>query len=177
MDEAYIEYAGLKMSQVGLTKKYKNVIITRTFSKAYGLAGLRFGYLMADKQVAMQIAATLLPWNVGTIVMWAALAALEDQAGLAERVKFNNEQIAYIEEMMGSIPGMVVFPSKANYVLFDAGPTGRKTQDILAYAQTKGLILRGESPKHGSEGWFRVTIGSKEENELFVKTMREYFSK
>jgi len=49
VDEAYIEYAGLKMSQVGLTKKYKNVIVTRTFSKAYGLAGLRFGYLMADK--------------------------------------------------------------------------------------------------------------------------------
>ena len=125
----------------------------------------------------MQIAATLLPWNVGTVVMWAALAALEDQAGLVERVKYNNEQIAYIEEMMGSIPGMVVFPSKANYVLLDAGPTGWKTQDILAYAQTKGLILRGESPKRGSEGWFRVTIGSKEENELFVKTMREYFSK
>ncbi len=177
VDEAYIEYAGLKMSQVQLTKKYKNVIITRTFSKAYGLAGLRFGYLMADKQVALKIAATLLPWNVGTIVMWAALAALEDQAGLAERVKFNNEQVAYIEEMMGSIPGMVVFPSKANYILFDAGPTGKKGKDIIDFAQKKGIILRGESPKHGSEGWFRVTIGTKEENELFVKTMREFFSK
>ncbi|MCI0478123.1 MAG: histidinol-phosphate aminotransferase family protein, partial [Anaerolineales bacterium] len=177
VDEAYIEYAGLKASQVSLTKKYPNVIITRTFSRAYGLAGLRFGYLMANKQLAMQIAATLLPWNVGTIVMWAALAALEDQAGLAQRVKFNNEQIAYIEEMMGNIPGMVVFPSKANYILFDAGATGKKSADILAYAQTKGLILRGESAKHGSDGWFRVTIGSKEENELFVKTMREYFAK
>jgi histidinol-phosphate aminotransferase len=177
IDEAYIEYSGLKMSQVGLTKKYKNVLITRTFSKAYGLAGLRFGYVLGDKQVTMQIAATLLPWNVGTIVMWAALAALEDQEGLAQRVKFNNEQIAYIEEMMGNIPGMVVFPSKANYILFDAGATGKKSADILAYAQTKGIILRGESKKHGSEGWFRVTIGSKEENELFVKTMREYFAK
>jgi histidinol-phosphate aminotransferase len=177
VDEAYIEYAGLGMSQVGLTKKYKNVIITRTFSKAYGLAGLRFGYILADKEVAMKIAATLLPWNVGTIVMWAALAALEDQEALAQRVKFNNEQVAYIEEMMGKIPGVVVFPSKANYILFDAGATGKKSADILAYAQSKGIILRGESAKYGSDGWFRVTIGTKEENELFVKTMYEYFMK
>ena len=79
IDEAYIEYAGLKKSLSRLIKKFKNVIVTRTMSKAYGLAGLRFGYLLADKEVAMKIAATLLPWNVGTITMWAALTALEDQ--------------------------------------------------------------------------------------------------
>ena len=177
VDEAYVEYAGLQKSQVALTKQYKNVIITRTMSKAYGLAGMRFGYLLADKEVAMQIAATLLPWNVGTIVMWAALAALEDQAALAERVQFNNEQIAYIEEMLGNIPGLVIFHSYANYILFDAGPAGKKGKDIVEFAQKKGIILRGESPKYGSEGWFRVTIGSKEENKMFVETIREFFSK
>ncbi len=177
VDEAYVEYAGLGKSQVALTKQFKNVIITRTMSKAYGLAGMRFGYLLADKDVAMQIAATLLPWNVGTIVMWAALAALEDQDALAERVKFNNEQIAYIEEMLGSIPGLVVFHSYANYILFDAGPAGKKGKDIVEFAQKRGIILRGESPKYGSEGWFRVTIGSAEENRMFVETVREYFAK
>lgn len=177
IDEAYIEYSGLHMSQVQLTKTYNNVIVTRTLSKAYGLAGLRFGYLLADKEVALKIAATLLPWNVGTIVMWAGLAALEDQAGLAERVKYNNEQVAYIEEMLGGIPGLVVFPSQANYILFDAGPAGKKGKEIIEFAEKKGIILRGESPKYGSAGWFRVTIGSKEENRLFVETIREFFSK
>lgn len=177
VDEAYIEFAGLGKSQVALTKKYKNVIITRTMSKAYGLAGMRFGYLLANRDVAMQIAATLLPWNVGTIPMWAALAAFEDTDALAERVKFNNDQVAYIEEMLGNIPGLVIFPSAANYILFDAGPAGKKGADVVAFGQKKGLILRGESPKYGSEGWFRVTIGSKEENKMFVDAMREYFSK
>jgi len=176
IDEAYIDYAGMRMSQVGLLKTYRNAIITRTFSKAYGLAGLRFGYLLADRDVAMQIAATLLPWNVGTIVMWAALAALEDQEGLAERVKFTNEQAAYIEKGLAGIPGLVVFPTQANYILFDAGPAGKKGKDILDFALTRGLILRGESPKYGSDGWFRVTIGTKEENEMFVKVIREFFS-
>jgi histidinol-phosphate aminotransferase len=177
VDEAYIEFAGLGKSQVALTKKYKNVIVSRTMSKAYGLAGMRFGYLMANRDVAMQISAALLPWNVGTIPMWAALAAFEDQPALAERVKFNNEQVAYIEEMLGNIPGLVIFPSQANYVLFDAGPAGKKGKDIVDFGQKKGLILRGESPKYGSEGWFRVTIGTKEENKMFVDAMREYFSK
>ena len=137
-------------------------------SKAYGLAGLRFGYLLADKEVAMKIAATLLPWNVGTIIMWAALTALVDQKGLAKRVKFNNEQAAFIEKEMSKISGMVVFPTRANYVLFDAGATGKKSADVLAYAQKKGIILRGEKAKHGNDGWFRVTIGTREENKLFV---------
>jgi hypothetical protein len=64
------------MSQVGLLKKYNNVIITRTLSKAYGLAGLRFGYALGAKEVIDQISGSLLPWNVGTIPMWTALGSL-----------------------------------------------------------------------------------------------------
>jgi len=177
IDEAYIEYAGLKKSLAQLIKKYKNVIVTRTMSKAYGLAGLRFSYLLADRKVAMKIAASLLPWNVGTITMWAALTGLEDQKGLAKRVSFNNTQAAYIEKEMGKIPGMVVFPTRANYVLFDAGGTGKNGDDIISFAKKKGMILRGQKTMYGSEGWFRVTIGTSQENKLFIKTMKEFFGK
>lgn len=175
VDEAYVEYSGLGMSQVALTKKYTNVIITRTLSKAYGLAGMRFGYALAAKEVIDQISGSLLPWNVGTIPMWAALAAFEDQEGLAERVRFNNSEIDFITESLSDIPGFVIFPSKANYILFDCGATGKTGKEVLAYAETKGIILRGESKKYGSDGWFRVTIGSQEENRLFVDTVREFF--
>ena len=177
IDEAYVEYSGLGMSQVQLTKKYKNVLITRTLSKAYGLAGMRFGYTIADKDVIAQISGSLLPWNVGTIPMWAALAAFEDQEGLAERVKFNNEAVDYITESLSVIPDLVIFPSKSNYILFDCGRTGKTGNEVLAFAETKGIILRGETKKYGSEGWFRVTVGSKEENELLVNTLLEFFGK
>lgn len=175
IDEAYVEYAGLNMSQVALTKKYENVIITRTLSKAYGLAGMRFGYALAAKPIIDQISGALLPWNVGTIPMWAALAAFEDQEGLAERVKFNNDAVDYITESLSVVPGLVIFPSKANYILFDCGKTGKTGKEALAFAETRGIILRGESEKYGSDGWFRVTVGTKEENELFVNTMLEFF--
>ena len=175
IDEAYVEYAGLGMSQVGLSKKHKNVLVTRTLSKAYGLAGMRFGYAIGAKEVIDQISGSLLPWNVGTIPMWAALAAFEDKEGLEERVRFNNSEVDFITESLSDIPGLVVFLSKANYILFDCGGTGRTGKEVLAFAETKGVILRGESKKYGSDGWFRVTIGTKEENRLFVNLVREFF--
>jgi histidinol-phosphate aminotransferase len=176
VDEAYVEYAGLESSQVGLTRKYPNVLITRTLSKAYGLAGMRFGYALGNKDVIAQISAALLPWNVGTIPMWAALAALEDTEGLQQRVEFNNREVAYIQDSLSEVPGLVVFASKANYILFDGGKAGKKGNDMVAFAQEQGLIFRPETPKYGSEGWFRLTIGSAEENRMAVQVIKEFFS-
>jgi len=177
VDEAYVEFAGLKMSQVGLVKKYKNVIITRTLSKAYGLAGLRFGYALGDKDVIGQISAALLPWNVGTIPMWAALASLEDTEALAYRVEFNNSQVDFITKGVADVPGLVVFPSQANYILFDCGATGKLGKDMVAFAEKKSLIFRPETEKYGSDGWFRITIGTKEENRMAVDVVREFLTK
>jgi len=177
VDEAYVEYASLEKSQVGLIKKYKNVIITRTLSKAYGLAGLRFGYALGDQDVIGQISAALLPWNVGTIPMWTALAAFEDTEALAYRIKFNNSQVDFITKSLSKIPGLVVFPSKSNYILFDCGETGKKGKDMVAYAQKKGLIFRPETEKYGSDGWFRLTVGTEEENRMAVDAIREFLTK
>jgi histidinol-phosphate aminotransferase len=177
VDEAYVEYAGLARSYVDLTKKYKNVIITRTLSKAYGLAGLRFGYALADKDVIAQISGALLPWNVGTIPMWTALAAFEDTEALAERVKFNNDAVGFITTELNKVPGLVVFPSQSNYILFDCGETGKKGKEVVAYAESKGIILRPETEKYGSDGWFRITIGTREENKMVVDVVTEFLTK
>lgn len=175
VDEAYIEFAGLGKSQVDLVKKYKNVLITRTLSKAYGLAGLRFGYALGDEKVIKQISAALIPWNVGTIPMWAALVALEDKTGLEERVKFNNDEITFFEEALSDISGLIIFHSAGNYILFDGTDTGKKGDDLITFAQEKGLIFRPQEPIYGRDGWWRITLGSKEENRLAVDVIREFY--
>jgi histidinol-phosphate aminotransferase len=178
VDEAYIEYAGVKeKSQVGLVAKYKNVIITRTMSKAYGLAGLRFGYALGDKDVIMQIAATLIPWNMSTIAMWAGLAALEDTAGLKMRVDFNNGELDRIMKEVNSVKGVKAFPSRGNYMLFDSKVPGKTGDGMVKHAEGKGLILRGQEKLFGSDGWFRTTVGTKEENDMFIAAVKEYFQK
>jgi len=171
VDEAYIEFAGFGRSHVGLVKKYPNVIVTRTLSKAYGLAGMRFGYALGNKDVIAQISAMLIPWNVGTIPMWAARAALEDTEGLKKRVEFNNRELEYIEGELGKIPGLSVFHSYGNYILFDA-----EGRDVVDYAQKKGVILRPQPEMYGSDGFFRVTIGSEQENRLVVQVIKEFFA-
>ncbi len=175
VDEAYVEFAGLGKSQVALTKKYKNVIVTRTLSKAYGLAGLRFGYLMAAPEVVATISAMLIPWNLGTIAMWAGLAALEDSDGLKERVAFNNREVMFIEESLSEVPGLTVFHSYGNYILFDGKAAGKKGKDMVDFALKRGLIFRGQSDMYDSDGWFRITIGSEEENRMAIQAIRDFY--
>ncbi len=176
VDEAYVEYAGLGRSQVGLIKKYPNVMVTRTLSKAYGLAGMRFGYALGTKEVIAQISATLIPWNVGTIPMWAALAAFEDQDSLKKRVDFNNAQVKYFEDELKDIPGLKVFHSYGNYILFDGKKAGKKGDDMVAFAQERGLIFRPQATMYGSDGFFRITIGSEEENKMAVQAIKDFFA-
>jgi len=176
IDEAYIEFSGLEKSLVGLVNKYKNVLITRTLSKAYGLAGMRFGYALGNEEVISQISAALLPWNVGTIPMWAALAALEDIEGLEERVNFNNSEAEFIENSLSDIPGLIIFHSAANYILFDGTDTGKPGDDLVAFAQKKGLIFRPQPHLYDRNGWFRITLGVKEENRMAVDAVKEFYA-
>lgn len=176
IDEAYVEFAGLQKSMVKLVKDYKNVIISRTLSKAYGLAGLRFGYALGDRDTIMQIAATLIPWNVSTIAMWAALAAFEDTEGLRKRVEFNNNEIKFYEDSLADIPGLTVYHSYGNYILLDGTDTGKPGKDMIKYAEQHGIILRGQEDIFGRNGWWRVTIGTHEENEKLVRLTHEFYA-
>ncbi|MEN8172516.1 MAG: histidinol-phosphate transaminase [Chloroflexota bacterium] len=177
IDEAYIEFSGLEKSRVEMVKEYKNVLITRTLSKAYGLGGMRFGYALGHEEFIAQLSAMLLPWNVGTIPMWAALAALEDVDGLNERVEFNNSEAAYIEDALSDISGLVIFQSKGNFILFDGTDAGKVGNEMVAYALEKSFILRSQPDLYGRNGWFRLTIGTKEENRELIKIIREFFAR
>ncbi|MCL2706327.1 MAG: histidinol-phosphate aminotransferase family protein [Spirochaetaceae bacterium] len=178
VDEAYIEFAGYGKSMVKLIKEFPNVMITRTMSKAYGLAGLRFGYLLAAKEVIKQISGTLIPWNVSTITLWACYAAFNDQAALKERVDFNNQQVKWISDELSKIPGLTVFESYGNYMLFDGTDAGIVGKELVDYIlKTKKLILRNQEDIYGRNGWFRITISIKEDNKNFVEGVKEYVAK
>jgi histidinol-phosphate/aromatic aminotransferase/cobyric acid decarboxylase-like protein len=118
----------------------------------------------------------LIPWNVGTIPMWAALASLEDTDAMRKRVEFNSRAVRYIEGELEDIPGLVIFHSRGNYILFDGAGAGKKGKDVVEYARRKGVILRPQPEMYGSVGFFRVTIGLEDENRLAVQAIKEFFS-
>jgi histidinol-phosphate/aromatic aminotransferase/cobyric acid decarboxylase-like protein len=104
------------------------------------------------------------------------LASLEDREALQKRVEFNNSEIGFIEESLSDIPGLVTFHSHGNYILLDGTDTGKKGQDMVDFACERGLIFRPQPSMYGRDGWFRITIGSAEENRMAVKTIREFYT-
>jgi histidinol-phosphate aminotransferase len=176
-DEAYIEYSGLENSKILLMKKNPNMLIARTLSKAYGLAGMRFGYLLGQPETVEIISRTIMSWNISTISAFGAYAALQDQEGLRKKIRDTNEGRDYIEGELSKIEGITVYHTHGNYILLDATPTGAKSAEIVnGVLERDAIILRKVSPFKNKTGLFRITIGTMEENERCVEAVKAFFS-
>jgi histidinol-phosphate aminotransferase len=176
-DEAYIEYSGLKNSKLDIMKRNPNMIISRTLSKAYGLAGMRFGYLLGHPEIIQIISRMIMFWNVSTISAFGAAAALLDQEGLKKKTSTCNEGRDYLERELAKINGLTVYHSEANYILIDATGFGENSKEIVDGVLRKhGIILRPVKPFREKTGMVRITIGNTEENERCVAALTDYFS-
>lgn len=174
IDEAYYELEDEPHTLAHLVKEYPNAIINRTFSKAYGLAGLRVGYALADETVISYMNRMKIPWNVSLIALAAALAAVEDEEDQRRKYQNNQDGRRYLEEEINRIPGLQAFPSEGNFVLFDASSLGKTSVQIKDDLIARGVFIRPMSPHHMKEGFVRVTVGTPEQNALFIETLREY---
>jgi len=85
--------------------------------------------------------------------------------------------VDFIEESLSDVEGLYSFHSNANYILFDGTDTGKLGKDMVNFAQEKGLIFRPQGAMYDRDGWFRITLGNKEENRMAVDVIREFYSK
>lgn len=177
VDEAYLDYHPDMPSKDFLLKKYPQVFLSHTFSKAHGFAGIRFGYVVGTEEMVKAFNTMFLPWNVSVMSMAAAEAILDNPEEVVAKVKHNNRWMdIYTEELVKV--GLKPYPPHGNYMLIDATASGKKTAEILAAAlETEKIFLKSISPIHGRDGYFRVTPGLDEENERFVRFVRNYFGK
>lgn len=167
VDEAYLEFVEGEGEVDGLSlrREHGNVMLLRTFSKAYGLAGLRVGYAVAPEPVAEALRKTATPFGVNLIAQAAAIASLEAKDELDVRVK---EIVAERERVLAALAeaGWQMTPSQANFVWF---PLGERTADFVAACTEAGLSVR----PYGSDG-VRVTIGETEANDRLIEVAREF---
>jgi len=177
IDEAYLDYHPDKGSKAYLIKKYPHVFLQATFSKAHGFAGIRFGYVLGTEEMIKAFSAMLLPWNVSLMSMAAAEAILDNPEEIKAKVAHNNKwmDVFYAESQK---LGLKPYPPHGNFMLIDASMTGKTTAEILqAGLDMEKIYLKKISPIHGKDGYFRVTPGLDEENERFLKFIRNYFGK
>lgn len=170
VDEAYYEYAIDEDDYEELLDLYKkgNVIILRTFSKAYGLAGLRVGYGIASEEIIDYLNRVRPPFNVNIVAQSAALAALDDEEHIRRSVETNRKGKAYLYGEFDRL-GLKYVKTYANFILFDVG---RDANAIYEELLKRGVIIRSMAP-YGYKTMLRVTIGTEEENRIFISRLEE----
>lgn len=170
LDEAYNEYMEKRerIDSGRLLKKHKNLVVLRTFSKIYGLAGLRIGYGLANDEIMDVLNKVRLPFNVNLLAQKAALAAIDDAKHIKESKELNDEGIKYLTDSLKSM-GYEVVPSFTNFVAFD---TGTDASAVFKKLEGKGVIVRPIA-NYGLSSFLRVTTGTASDNKRFIKTLKE----
>jgi histidinol-phosphate aminotransferase len=168
IDEAYNEYlhANLRSPTVAWLKRHPNLVITRTFSKAYGLAGLRVGYSLAHPQVADVMNRVRQPFNVNGVALAAAVAALNDMEFVARSYADNLQGMRQIEDGARAL-GLEWIPSYGNFITIRVG----RAAEIYKRLLKRGVIVRPVGGAYQLPEHLRVTIGTAEENERFLAAL------
>ncbi len=173
-DEAYYELENEAVSQASLIEKYPHMMVNRTFSKAFGLAGFRVGYLLCDPELASYFNRVRYPWNVSLTSIAAALASLDDEEDQEKKRQNIINGREYILTEINNIPGLRAFPSEGNFVLINASALDKESHEIRDDMTAKGIYIRPMDGHNMERGFIRVTVGTPEQNRIFVETFREY---
>jgi histidinol-phosphate aminotransferase len=169
LDEAYFEYAQHNADYPdSLRYRYDNVITLRTFSKVYGLAGLRIGYGFAHEDLIANLMKVKLPFEPSTVAQAAAIAALEDKEHLERTLRENARSLALLTNSLPKF-GFEVAPSEANFVLVAPGEQA-EAQAIYQGLLRQGIIVRSLSA-FGLPGCLRVSTGTLEQTERLVEAI------
>ena len=169
MDEAYIEFMDEPLDLAPLIKsgKHPNLLLMRTFSKIYGLAGLRLGYGIAQPELIAGLEKIRQPFNINAIAQAGALAALDDESHVRQTRENNAAGLRFFTEALRAMK-LEVIPSAANFILARVGE-GQKVFDAL---QRQGVIVR---PLGGYQlpEWIRISIGTPKENERCLAALKK----
>ncbi len=173
VDEAYYEYAcgdADYPDTLALRRKHPNLIVTRTFSKAYGLAGLRIGYGIARKEVVADLERVRPPFNTNRMAQAAALAALSDSGHLKKSVANNEHGKKYLAGEFRKL-GLRFIPTWANFILVDLSPRGISGSELYEKLLRRGVIVRPMGG-YGLKTFVRISIGTGEENRRLAEALK-----
>jgi len=191
LDEAYAEYATSPdfPDSVGLVKQGRPLIVLRTFSKIYGLAGLRIGYGITQREIVEYLNRVRLPFNTNSVAQVASIAALKDEAHLRKTIRLNVAGKAFLIKALDELE-IQYFPTEANFIYFQlpvvrlpaARPPDLPVRQAGGQAQAgrsvyEALLREGVIVRHIKENWLRVSIGKPAENRRFLIALKKTLKK
>ena len=167
VDEAYVEFSEEESAYL-LLKKYPNLILMRTFSKAFGLAGLRLGYMVAHPDVISEFLKARLPFMINRLAQTVALTLLDHADLVSKHVNALKQACRRLEQSLKAMDGVDVVAGQANFLLFK---TPLKPENIMKNLSSQGVLVRNMSGYPELAGYLRVNAGSPEENKAFLNAL------
>lgn len=168
VDEAYIEFDG--RSAMEIWHKYPNMMIARTFSKAYGLAGARVGYMIADEKITSVVGKVFMPYHVNILSAVTADIVYQMRHEYEPRIAMMTSERERMAEQLKTLDGFTVYPSRTNFILVKYD----KAAELNEYLTNIGIGIRsfGNAPRLAD--CMRISMGTREENDTLVKAIKDY---
>ena len=163
LDGAYIEFADAP-SLIRLVSKYDNLLVLRTFSKAYGLAGLRIGYCVGSERLVEEMSPARRPFALNSFSEAVAIEALKDDSFVRDVTETNRKERTWLFKRFAEL-GIAAYPSEANFILFKSPIPASELLDLML---DEGIALRDCSKQPTLKDCARVTVGSRKDNERFI---------
>lgn len=165
IDEAYFEFSGVTV--IPWIRRHKNLIVTRTFSKTAGLAGLRLGCIFVHRDMAATMRKAQSPYPVNAAALAAAEAAMQDRGFIARTVREVRRGRQELERGFARL-GVKCFPSAGNFLLVHFG---KRAKEIVAALDRKGVLVRDRSSDFGGEGYVRITLGTLDQTRRLLREL------
>jgi len=170
IDEAYAEFA--RTSSTNLIKEYNNLIVIKSFSKAYGLAGLRIGYAVAAEEIIRFLSYSQIPFSVSSIAQIAADAALDDQEYLTYVVDYTEENRKMLQKELMKFQSIETIPSTANFILTKLEIT--KAVDLFNFLLNNKVVVRLFKQDTNLFNFIRISLGTEKDNQYLISLLSRF---
>lgn len=171
VDEAYVDFA--QGSVINWVRYYDNLAILRSFSKAFGLAGLRLGYLVSSTSVVDYIQRVVGPFNVNSVTQQAIALALEKWSYFEEQIEYVVNEREWLMKNLQQIDGVNPYPSDTNFILFKVTKSDLTSAMVTERIEAKGVLVKDRGHLTLLENCIRATVGNRNMNETFVSALKE----
>ena len=169
IDEAYVDFSE-EESYAELLQAHPNLVVTRTLSKAYGMAGIRLGICLASPQVISYLKLIKPPYNVNELTQQFAINRLADTTAIEEEIDMLKAERERLRSLLAGIPFVrYIFPSQANFILLRVDDASLRYKQLI----DAGIVVRNRSSQHGCEQTLRITIGTRTENDHILETLNK----
>jgi threonine-phosphate decarboxylase len=175
LDEDFLEFVEDEkaLSMIGNIKEYPNMFILRSFTKIYGLTGLRIGYGIASEEIISTLLCAKIPWNVNCFAQVAAVEALKDEAHLKVTLELIKKEKTYMSIELGKLKSCKIFAPDANFFFIDVRKSGFTAHQLKEQMLSQGILIRDCSSFRGLDNYFiRVAIKTRQENERLIEVLK-----